>query len=108
MTSQTVMINGVQPTVSTPVEMYTSPSNGNGTRIIAFTASLISSTPQTYRVFIGASAIDANEIIPATSISREASTPAELINHLIPPGSKLFVQVSTGTAITFRATGVEF
>ena len=102
------LIDGVQPTVATAVDSYTSPSNGAGTRIIAFTASLVTGT-ETYRVFVGASAATASEVIPEVSISGPGSdSPLELMNHLIPAGQKLFVQVSTGTTISFRATGIEF
>ena len=102
------LIDGVQPTVSTAVDSYTSPANGAGTRIVAFTASLAAGS-ETYRVFVGAAATTSKEIITATGIAGPGKdSPLELINHLIPPGDKLFVQVSTGTTISFRATGVEF
>ena len=74
----------MQPTVTSAVDSYTSPGNGAGTRIISFTASLVSGS-ETYRVFIGASATDSTEIIPATGIAGPGKdTPLELINHLIP------------------------
>jgi len=102
------LIDGVQPAVTTAVDSFTSPDNGAGTRIIAFTASLITGT-ETYRVFIGDAATAENEIIPATSLGGPAKdSPLELINHLIPAGEKMFVQVSTGSTISFRATGVNF
>ena len=108
MANNVTMIDGVQPTVSTVVDSYTSPANGSGTRIIAFTASLLTGS-ETYRVFVGATATAATEIIPATGLSGpDSDSPLSLINHLIPAGQKLFVQVSTGTTISFRATGIEF
>ena len=103
-----VLIGGVQPTVTTAVDSYTSPPNGGGTRIVAFTASLVSGS-ETYRVFVGASATTAKEIIPAVGLSGpDNDSPLGLVNHFIPAGEKLFVQVSTGTTIAFRATGIEF
>ena len=102
------LIDGIQPGVTTAVNAYTSPANGGGTRIIAFTASIVTGT-ETYRVFVGTSASTATEIIPETSIAGPGKdTPLELISHLIPAGSSLFVQVSTATTIAFRATGIEF
>lgn len=109
MADQRAIIDGVQPTVSTVVDSYTSPLNGGGTRIIAFTASLVASGTETYRVFVGATAVVAKEIVPATRISGPNNdSPLELMNHFIPAGDKLFVQVSTGTTISFRASGIEF
>jgi hypothetical protein len=102
------LIDGVQPTLTTAVDSYTSPTNGAGTRIIAFTASIVTGT-ETYRVFVGSTATSATEIIPATSLTGpEKDSPSELMNHLIPAGQKLFVQVSTGSTISFRVTGIEF
>lgn len=101
------IIDGVQNTVNTAVDMYTSPAAGGGTRITAFTASLITGT-ETYRVFIGATAIAAKEIIPATGIrGPDNDSPLGIIGHLVPAGEKIFVQISTGTTITVRATGTE-
>jgi hypothetical protein len=102
------MIDGVQPTVTTAVDSYTSPANGGGTRVVAFTASLITGS-ETYRVFIGETAIAENEIIPAVSLAGPVSdSPPEIINHFIPAGQKVFIQVSTGTTISFRMSGIEF
>ena len=98
-------IDGVTPSVTTAVNAYTAPSNGNGSRILAFAAS-INSGVETYTVYIGATATDA--IIPATSVSGPGSdTPFDLINHIIPPGDSLWYQVSTGSTITLRASGRE-
>ena len=102
------LIDAQQPTVTSAVDSYTSPAGGNGTRIIAFTASLVTGT-ENYRVFVGLTASTAAEIIPARSITGpNSSSPLELVNHFIPPGEKVFVQVSTGTTISFRASGIEF
>jgi hypothetical protein len=108
MATNVTLIDAVQPTVTTAVDSYTSPANGGGTRIVALTASLTTGT-ETYRIFVGASATNATEIVPTRSITGPDSvSPFEVINHIIPAGQKLFVQVSTGTTITFRATGIEY
>jgi len=102
------LIDGVQNSVATAEDLYTSPASGGGTRILAFTASLSTGT-ETYRVFIGATAVAAKEIIQARSIQGPGEdSPLELMNHLVSPGDKIFVQVSTGSTITVRATGIEF
>ena len=108
MANNVILISGVQPTTTSAENVYTSPANEGGTRIVAFTASLVTGS-ETYRVFVGASAIDATEIIPATGLTGpDNDSPFGLINHLILPGESLFVQVSTGTTIAFRATGIAF
>jgi len=110
MATEATLIDGVQPSVITAVDAYTSPANGGGTRITAFTASnKAGNTTETYRVFVGATAVDAKEIIPATRVAgSEKDSPFELIGQRVPPGEKIFVQVSTLTTITFRSTGIEF
>tara|TARA_R110000851_G_scaffold14263_1_gene48318 strand:- start:109 stop:435 length:327 start_codon:yes stop_codon:yes gene_type:complete len=103
-----VLIDGAQPAGTAAVDSYTSPTGGGGTRIISLTASLITGTAN-YRVFIGSSAIASNEIIPARSITGpNSSSPFELAGHFIGAGEKLFVQVSSGSTIAFRASGIEF
>jgi hypothetical protein len=102
------LIDGVQNSSTIAEKLYTSPDRGKGTRISAFTASLDTGT-ESYRVFIGTSAIAANEIIQETGIKGPSQdSPLELINHLIPAGSSIFVQISTASTITIRASGQQF
>lgn len=102
------IIDGVRNAANTADNLYTSPASGGGTRVIAFTASLDTGT-ETYRVFIGTTAVAANEIIQATAVKGAGQdSPLGLINHLIPAGSSIFVQISTGATITVRASGIEF
>ncbi len=105
-----VLIDGVQPAGTSAVNAYTSPTNGGGTRITAFTASnTAGNATATYRVFIGTTAVEANEIIPAVSVAgADKDTPFELIGHFISAGESLFFQVSTGSTIAFRSAGIEF
>lgn len=108
MATNKALIDGVQNSVNTAVDLYTSPASGGGTRIVAFTASLDTGT-ETYRVFVGATAAAAKEIIQAVAIAGpDQDSPLELINHFIPAGDKIFVQVSTGSTIVVRASGIEF
>ena len=96
-----------QPTVATTVSVYTSPSNGAGTRITQFNASLDTGT-ENYSVFYGASASTATKLVPQIGLTGpDSSTPPDIINVFIAPGEELFVQVSTGTTIKFSASGIE-
>jgi hypothetical protein len=108
MATNKALIDGVQNSVNTAVNLYTSPANGGGARIIAFTASLDTGS-ETYRVFVGSSAVAAKEIIQAVAIAGPGQdSPLELINHFVPAGDSIFVQVSTGSTIVIRASGIEF
>ena len=102
------LITAVRPSVTTAVNVYTSPSNGSGTRILAFTASLPSGT-ETYKVYMGTAANSETEIIPTKSIKGpKDDTVFGVINQLIGPAESIFVEVSTADTITFRASGIEF
>jgi hypothetical protein len=60
-------------------------------------------------VFIGATATDATEIMPTRSIiGPDSEQPYQVIGQNIGAGDKLFAQVSTGTTIAFRVTGIEY
>lgn len=108
----TVMADGIRPAVLTAVTLYTSPSNGAGSRIIAFTASNDSASTETYTTHIvpaAGSATSLNKIIPLAAIlANGTDVPAEVQNHLIPAGGTLQVLVSTVDTIAFRVTGIEF
>lgn len=108
MASIVTIIDGVQPTTTTADSMYTAPASSSGVRIVAFSASLTTGT-ETYNAFIGATATDATKVISAKSITGpNEDLGAALINQVIPAGQSLFIQVSTGTTISFRCSGVQF
>jgi hypothetical protein len=107
----TVLIDGVQPTVTTIQTLYTSPSTGAGTRVVAFTATNNSGGAATYDLHIvpnGGTADATNKLVNARSLATTASdNPEEVIEQVIPRGGTLEVKVSVGTTIAFRATGNE-
>jgi len=108
-----ILADGVRPSSTALQTLYTAPSSGAGTRVIAFTASNDSASPETYDLHIvpnGGSADSTNKIVPAGAVAATNGTdvPAEPQNHLIPAGGTLQVKVSTINTIAFRATGIEF
>ena len=108
MATNATLIDGVQNSGTAADDLYTSPANGNGTRITAFTASL-DADAEKYSVFIGATAATAKKIIQLNPVKGPGQdSPLELINHFIPAGQKIFVQVTTGSTIVVRASGIEF
>lgn len=112
MATNVVIANGVQPSTTSATSLYTAPASSGGTRIIAFTACNSTAATHSYSAWIvpsGGSADDTNKIISDASMVADASdSPAEIINHLIPPSGQLYVAVDTGTTINFRATGIQF
>ena len=114
MATNKVLADGIQPTVTTVVTLYTASANlQSGTRVIAFTANNATGGAETYDLHIvpsDGSADATNKLVSARSVAATIGTdvPAEVQNHLIPPGGTLEVKVSTGTTIAFRSTGIEF
>tara|TARA_R110000796_G_scaffold103175_2_gene212328 strand:- start:4821 stop:5303 length:483 start_codon:yes stop_codon:yes gene_type:complete len=108
------LIDGVQPTVDTVVSLFTSPSNGGGTRIDRFTATNQTTTSETYTVYIvpnGGSPDNTNRLLVSKPLNAagtgcgDTDNPPEVM-QTIPAGGTLQVMVSTATTISFRASGV--
>lgn len=105
------LIDGVQLTASA-VTLYTSPSNGTGTRVTAFSLANDGGTTETYTLHIvpdGGSANSTNILVSARALTdNESDTPAEITNQLVPPGGTIQALASTTLKIGVRASGVEF
>ncbi len=106
-----VLVDGVQLTTGA-VNLYDSPSGGLGTRITALTATNQDVTTRTYTIYIvpdGGSATDSNLILKAKALTpNEDDEPAAVTNQLIPPGGSLQILGSVASAISIRASGIEF
>ncbi len=106
-----VLVDGIQPTVTTIVTLYTSPTSGSGSRVTAFTATNNSGGAASYDLHIvpsGGAADATNKLVNAKSLAAAADdVPAQVIDQLIPRGGTLETKVSVGTSIAFRATGNE-
>lgn len=105
------LINGVQLTAAAVV-LYTSPANGGGTRVIAFSLTNDGGTTENYTLHIvpsGGTANSTNIIVSARSlIDNESDTPAEVINQLVPASGTIQALASTTLKIAVRASGIEF
>lgn len=105
------LVDGVRPSTANETLVYTSPANGAGTRITAFTAVNDTGTTESYTVWITPSGTTAssNKIVPSNAVlGNDNDTHPDIINHLIPAGGTIVVQVSTLDTIAFRVTGIEF
>ena len=105
-----VIVNGIQPGITAEV-LYTAPSNGSGTKVVAFTAANGSATPSTYDLYIvpvGGTADDSNILVSVRSVAIDSTdVPPEVLNQLIPAGGTLQGSVADASTIAFRATGFE-
>ena len=111
MATNKTLIDGVQLTASAVV-LYTSPVNGLGTRVIAFTATNDAAVTETYTFHIvpnGGSPDATNRLVKARPLTAgEPDTPAEIINQLVPAGGTIQALASTTLEIAVRASGIEF
>jgi len=92
--------------------LYTAPTNGLGTRVIAMTLTNDNAAPQTYDLHIvpdGGSPTASNRLVKAEVLAAsENDEPPAVQNHLIPAGGTIQALASAVTSIAMRATGIEF
>lgn len=108
--TDTVLVNNYQSLAADTVEViYTSPSNGLGTKIKAFTATNNTDSAKSYKAYIyDSSGALVSAIIPITDIARDRyDVGAAAVNQVIPKGGTLRVESSAIASINFYVTGVE-
>ena len=99
------LVNSVQNTVADTIEIfYTSPTDGNGTRIEAFTASNNTDSNKTYKAYIYNAAGTA---LPAVVVRNRFDVGAALVGLIIPAGGTLRIESSEALSISFAAAGNE-
>jgi len=104
------LVDNKQTTLAgTPESVYTSPAEQKGTLITNFTAVNSTAVARTYKAFIvtsGGSAV--LPLVPTTTILKDDSdVPPEISGQFMPAGSKLFVETSAATSISFTVSGRE-
>lgn len=98
-----------QPSVTTSVSVYTSPTTGLGTRITQFVASIPSLTTANYAIFVGTEADNSRLVAARIDVVGPGNdSPIEPINVFMNPGDEIFLKVSAASQIIFYASGVEF
>ena len=115
--TQATLVNGVSITVAnTPTALYsspdaTAPTSGKGTVISAFTISNSSLTSVNYKCWVvpsGSSVSDAFLLVPERVIKTlKTDVPYEVVSHLMPANSILYVECSSAAAVNVRVSGVE-
>ena len=109
---QQVLVNGVFLTsaaVATPA--YTSPLSGLGTMITAFTIANGALSSVSYKAWVvpsGSSVGDEFLLVPAREVKTlKTDVPYEVIGHLMPPNSVLYLECSIANSAGIRVSGVE-
>lgn len=115
--TQATLVNGVNITVAvTPTALYSSPdsaspTNGKGTLITAFTITNSSGASINYKCWIvpsGSSVGDAFLLVPERTIKTlKTDVPYEVVSHLMPANSVLYVESSAASSANIRVSGVE-
>ena len=104
------LVNSVQNTVADTIEIfYTSPTDGNGTRIEAFTASNNTDSNKTYKAYIyNAAGTALPAVMPLKIVVRNRfNVGAALVGQIIPAGGTLRMESSEALSISFTAAGNE-
>lgn len=107
---ETVLVNSAQNSEPDSIQsFYTSPSQGAGTVILAFTATNNTIQSASYKGYIfDSSGSLLNAVIPQKIVVRDRfDLGPSAVGHLIPAGGTLRMESSTATSIAFRVTGDE-
>lgn len=105
-----VLINNAKIIVPDVITaLYTSPSDGLGTIITAFTASNDSSASASYKAYIfDAAGSVVSPVIPLTIVVKDRfNSGPSIVNQVVPSGGTIRIENSTGDALNFYATGRE-
>lgn len=104
-----IVFNQKNAAADTIEEFYTSPASGNGTRIMAFTASNDTESSKTYKAYIFASSGDmVCSVVPQTIVVKDrADNGSTSVNHVIPAGGTLRMESSDADSLNFYVTGNE-
>lgn len=96
---------------TTPSVVYTSPSNGSGTRITQLTVKNTDVVTRSYNVYVASNSVSAttkNAIASHQLVAGETDSPFEALNVFIPPSGTLQVDADAITTVSFRVSGLEF
>lgn len=114
---QTTLVNGVFLTVADePTAVYTSPDslspiNGLGTMITAFTIANGSLSSIQYKAWVvpsGSSVGDEFLLVPSRQVkTKKTDVPYDVVGHLMPANSILYIEYDTANSAGIRVTGVE-
>jgi hypothetical protein len=105
-----VLVNSAQNATADTIEsFYTSPAQGAGTRISAFTASNNTGSSKTYKAYIyDSSGTALSAVIPQKIIVPDRfDLGPSIVGQIIPAAGTLRMESSDTLSIAFRVTGNE-
>ena len=104
-----LVVNGENTAADTIESLYTSPSQGAGTVVTAFTASNDTTSSKSYLAYIFDSAGSlVSSVIPMTIVVRDRASPGStIINQTIPAGGTLRIESSAANSLNFYVSGIE-
>ena len=108
--AEAILVNSAQNAIADNIQVfYTSPTNGSGTRVTAFTATNDTGSSKTYKGYIFDSSGDVKvAVIPQKIIVPDRfDLGPSMIGQLIHPGGTLRMESSDALSIAFRVTGNE-
>jgi hypothetical protein len=108
--ADTVLVNSAQNTLADTIQdFYTSPAQGAGTRVSAFTASNNTESSKTYKGYIyDSSGAALSAVIPQKIIVPDRfDLGPSIVGQVIPAGGSLRMESSDAASIAYRVTGNE-
>lgn len=104
-----IVINRSSAVADTIESFYTSPPQGAGTVVTAFTASNDTTSSKTYKAYIfDLTGTVVRSVIPQTIVVRDrASTGPSIIDLVIPAGGTLRMESSDIDSLLFNVSGIE-
>ena len=104
-----VIVDTTIPLANTIASLYTSPADGSGTIVTAFTATNCAVSGGSFKVYIVDEGDSANcPVIPFTTVAKNKFSPGSaIVNHVIPAGASIQAENSADAGIHYYITGRE-
>ena len=113
-----VAVNGVRPTTTANVVLYTAPALGSGTKLFKLISTNTLGSVETFNLYIlpdGAAVTPVYQILSSADATGNGSIVANGTNEitecegiLIPPGGSLIAATTNANSISFRGNGIEY
>jgi len=108
--AEITLVNSAQSTAVDTIEIfYTSPKQGAGTKITAYTAANNTTSSKSYKGYIFESAATTSDaVVPNRIVVRDRFDPgASIVGQIIPPGGTLRFESNAIAGVSWRVSGKE-
>lgn len=107
-TNKQLVDNQQNTLADTAQAVYTSPAAQKGTLVTNFTATNSTALTRSYKAYIVTSGSAVIPLVPTRSLlANETDVAPEVSGQFLPAGSKLYVESSAATSISFTVSGRE-